>query len=147
MRYLGLALYAEGPTDYRFLPSILLRLTNDLCLRGASEVVEVSDVQALDTPEEHREADRATRILEAARSVRGAFSILFVHADGGGDPEAAFQERVEPAARRIHENTKGGERVVAVVPVRETEAWALTDGDALRGAFGSTLADSTFGLP
>src|SRR5713101_5245184 len=102
MRYLGLALYTEGPTDDRFLPPILLRLTNDLCLRWAVEDVEISDVLPLEAPPQARKEDRATRILEAARSVRGAFSILFVHADGGGDPEAAFRERIEPAVRKIH---------------------------------------------
>jgi hypothetical protein len=34
-----------------------------------------------------------------------------------------------------------------VVPVRETEAWTLADGDALRGAFGTTLGDTSLGLP
>jgi hypothetical protein len=35
MRYLGLAIFAEGPTDYRFLPPVLRRATEDLCLRLA----------------------------------------------------------------------------------------------------------------
>lgn len=40
-------------------------------------------------------------------------------------------------------NTRG----VAVVPARVTEAWALADGDALRGAFGTTLDDEGLGIP
>jgi hypothetical protein len=33
------------------------------------------------------------------------------------------------------------------VPVRETEAWALVDGDALRAAFGTVLEDERLGIP
>jgi hypothetical protein len=148
MRYLGLALYAEGPTDYRFLPPILRRLADELCLQAAEEVVEVSDVLPLDAPEAYKDHGRATRILEAARAAWGAFSILFVHTDGGGDPEAAFRARIEPAAQAVAQQLGGGENcAVAVVPVRETEAWALADGAALRGAFGTTLDDAALGLP
>ena len=35
MHYLGLALYAEGPTDYYFLRPLLPRLCEDICLRMA----------------------------------------------------------------------------------------------------------------
>ena len=148
MRCLGLALYAEGPTDYRFLSPLLHRLTDELCVQKAREIVDVSAVFPLTEPGRFKEEDRAARILEAARAAWGTFSILFVHTDGEGDPATARQERVEPAAQRIREELgKESENVVAVLPVRETEAWALADGEALRGAFGCTLDDAALGLP
>ncbi|MBD2777421.1 DUF4276 family protein [Iningainema tapete] len=146
MRYLGLALFAEGPTDYRFLPPVLRRATEDLCLR-ARFTVEVGEVVRLYAPDEYRDADGATQILEAAREAVGAFSILFIHTDGAGDPVAAHQQRVQPAAQRIAELGRQQERTVGVVPVREMEAWTLVDGDALRGAFGTVLDDSALGIP
>lgn len=148
MRYLGLALFAEGPTDYRFLPPVLRRATEVLCLRGARSTVEVGEVLGLYAPDDYRNADLATQILEAAREADGAYNILFIHTDGAGDPAAAYDERVKPALKRIAaELARQQERTVGVVPVREMEAWTLVDGDALRGAFGTVLDDSTLGIP
>lgn len=42
---------------------------------------------------------------------------------------------------RVVSAIKIGQPCVAVVPVREIEAWTLVDGEALRGAFGTTLDD------
>ena len=35
---------------------------------------------------------------------------------------------------------------MALVPIRETETWAIWDGDALRQVFGTTLSDQDLGL-
>lgn len=148
MRYLGLALFAEGITDHRFLAPILGRLTTDLCIQLAHETVEIGEVLELHSLAQHRDEDWATRILEAARAAPGAYTVLFIHTDGASDPDSARRERVEPAAQRIaDELARQQERTVAVVPVRETEAWSLVDGDALRGAFGTVLDDSRLGVP
>ncbi len=148
MSYLGLALFAEGSTDYRFLPPVLQRATEDLCLRGARFTVEVGEVVKLYAPNDYRDADLATQIMEAAREARGAFSVLFIHTDGASDPAAAYEQRVKPAAERIAaELGRQQERTVGVVPVREMEAWTLADGDALRGAFGTVLDDLALGIP
>jgi hypothetical protein len=148
MRYLGLALFAEGITDHRFLAPILRRLTTDLCMHLAHDMVEIGEVLELHSPARYRDRDRETRILEVAREARGAYTVLFIHTDGTGNPDSARRERVEPAAQRIaNELTQWQERTVAIVPIRETEAWSLVDGDALRGAFGTVLDDSRLGVP
>jgi len=140
MAYLRAGLFAEGKTDYNLLLPLLRRLIEQLCREEARGIVEVAEVEGLDAPGPHRPPDRATRILEAARGFWGGPCILFVHADGGGDPERSAREQVAPAMKRIAEELQGG-ACVAVIPVREIEAWALTDGDALRRAFGTTLGD------
>jgi hypothetical protein len=147
MRYLGLALFAEGPTDYRFLPPVLRRATEDLCLRLARSTIEVGEVLALYAPNDYRDAELATQILEAAREANGAFNILFVHTDGASDSVGAYKQRVKPAAQRIAVELGGQQRTVGVVPVREMEAWTLADGDALRGAFGTVLDNTGLGIP
>lgn len=148
MRYLGLALYAEGPTDYRFLRPILLRLCSDLCVRESRKLVEINDdVLALDHPRHFQSASREDRILEAARQARGAWSILFIHADAGNDAARARQQQVLPAIGRLGTEFSENELGVAVVPIRETEAWAVCDGDALRQVFGTSLNDEAMGIP
>jgi Domain of unknown function (DUF4276) len=148
MRYLGLALFAEGPTDYRFFPPVLRRATEDLCLRKSRSELEIGEVLGLYTPNDYRDADLATQILAAARLAEGAFNILFVHTDAAGDPTGAYEQRIKPAAFRIISELSGGnERIVGVVPVREMEAWTLVDGDALRGAFGTVLDNAALGIP
>lgn len=148
MRYLGLALFAEGPTDHRFLASVLRRSTEAICLHEARDVVEIGDVLRLRPPAQAGGRDRGTRILEAAREAGDAYSVLFIHTDGGGDPDSAARERIEPAVQRIaSELARSREGIVAVVPVRETEAWALADGDALRESFGTLLDDTGLGIP
>ncbi len=148
MRSLGLALFAEGPTDRRFLAPVLRRATEDMCLREADDIVEIGDVLQLQSHAQTGGTDRGTRILEAAREAGDAYGLLFIHADGGGDPDSAVRERVDPAARLVASDlARPRVGIVAVVPVRETEAWTLVDGDALREAFGTLLDDSGLGIP
>lgn len=147
MQYLGLALYAEGPTDYYFLRPMLQRLCEDLCASEASEPVDVSEVLSLNHPEELHEEPREQRILAAAKLAQDSWRILFVHADGANDPARARHEQVEPCLSLLGAFFKDDGVGVAVVPIRETEAWGIADGDAVRSAFGTELSDVQLGLP
>lgn len=148
MRYLSLALFAEGKTDHRFLSSVLQRLAADVCLRNANAIIDVGPFVSLTTPERSRGASRSERILAAASDADNAYHVLFIHTDGAGDHDRAFAERVGPAAEEIAARLSDGDRrTVGVVPVRETEAWALADGDAVRAAFGTGLPNDALGIP
>ena len=148
MRYLGLALYSEGPTDDRFLGPLLHRLCQQLCHEHATQLIDISNVLSLIDAGPDREKPREERIEHAALSARGAWNILFVHGDGAADPVRAIQNCVAPGLLKVHENPLfQGSAGVAVVPVRETEAWVLADGDALRAVFGTRLTDAELGIP
>jgi hypothetical protein len=147
MQYLGLALYAEGRTDYYFLSPLLQRLCEDVCAGEALQPVEVSDVIGLDHPPSVNNANREQRIVSAAGTARGAWKILFVHADGAGNPQRVRAQQVEPALASLR-SVFGNDGVgVAVVPIRETEAWVIADGDAIRHVFDTQRTDSELGLP
>lgn len=145
MHYLGLALWAEGKSDYSFLSPLLLRLCESLCT-GATQPVDIGDVIGLDHAKTSKTSTRAARISEAAKSATGSWNILFVHADADGDPVAALHERALPGIDGAKAAGLKRAEGVAVIPVRETEAWALADGEALRSVFGTTLGDTELGL-
>lgn len=147
MHYLGLALYAEGPTDYYFLRPLLRRLCEDICLEASQPVEIGEEVLALNEPAHVHGKSREERIAAAAQLARGAWRIVFIHSDGEGDPRRVRAERVQPAIDRVMCEHHGDGSCVAVIPIRETEAWALVDGDAIRRTFGTTLSDVSLGLP
>ena len=148
MRYLGLGLYAEGPTDHRFLRPLLRRAVEEACLRSPTSQIEIGEVLELRAPRRFKDADRATQILESLRDAQDAVELLFIHADGDGDPAVARERQVDPAGTRIQEDLQTWTgRWVPVIPVRAMEAWALVDGEALRRALGSSLSNERLGLP
>lgn len=95
-----------------------------------------------------REDDRNERIRRILLDSASSFDILFVHADGGGDPQGVRASQFEPWTEWTRSQDLFREsRTVAVIPIREMEAWALADGEALRLAFGTVLSDDEMGLP
>ncbi|MFT3757897.1 hypothetical protein [Thauera sp.] len=147
MHYLGLALYAEGRTDDRFLGPVLRRLCGEVCAASPYLVEFNDEVLILPDAPRLKHARRDERIVGAARQAKGAWSILFVHADADGDAVKARHERVQPALDRLRTEFDESCQGVAVIPVQAVEAWMLCDGDALRKVFGTTLDDSSLGLP
>ena len=83
MRYLGLALFAEGATDHSFLAPLVRRLATDTCRRRAQQEVEIGPPIELHSPPALARKSREERILEAARNAAGGYHVLFVHTDGG----------------------------------------------------------------
>nr|WP_295773983.1 DUF4276 family protein [Rhodoferax sp.] len=147
MHYLGIALYAEGPTDYYFLRPLLQRLCEDICVRESPHSVEFSEVLALDHSSKTNSAPRQQRIVDAAKAARGVWRVLFVHTDGANNPAQARKQLVQPALALLQQEMAADGCGVAVIPIRETESWAIWDGDALRQVFGTTLSDQDLGLP
>ena len=144
MRYLGLALHCEGSTDRRFLEPLIRRALLRLVAKHLSAAVDIAE-QFVDLAATNRELEHVSwRIIDTAPAV----DLVFVHADGGNDPECVRRERFDPILDHIRD--VGGDQsltLVAVVPVRETEAWLLADPDAVRRAFGTTRSINELDLP
>ena len=147
MQMLQPALFAEGSSDHRFLKPLIFRFCESLCMTSHSPV-EVAAVLELQPLAGDSGKPRASKIANAAFEAREAWNILFIHADADTSGQRARSERIQPAIDEVRRRlTSVRHQTVAVVPVRETEAWAICDGDALRLSFGVTLNDQQLGVP
>ncbi|HEY0020262.1 MAG TPA: hypothetical protein VGC13_28455 [Longimicrobium sp.] len=146
MPYLGVALFAEGVTDHRFFAPLLVRLIEEIYYEAGRGTLELGDVIVLEAGEDERHLPRDEQIVAAARRNSGAFHILCVHADGGGNPRRVHDQQVSPGLTLALEVLGNGYAGVSLVPVREMEAWTIVDGDALRRAFRTTLQDDVLGV-
>jgi hypothetical protein len=148
MKYLEIGLFAEGATDHRFLSILLSRLCEDICSRLGDGQIEIGPLRSLRTPVKARAARRDEQVLEAVKEASILLDVLFIHADGNGDPAAVRKLQIDPGRSRIQaEIAREVGEVIGVVPVRESEAWPLADGNAIRAAFGSSHDDVTLGIP
>ncbi|MEU4568350.1 DUF4276 family protein [Micromonospora sp. NPDC023956] len=142
MRYLTSALVSEGPTDDQFLPRLLGRALTYLCMTEFEDAVDVADVQVL---RDRKGPSSVQDVIKVVELNRAAFSLIFFHRDQGTDPRRVEREWIQPLRELWGERA---EQLVAVIPVRETEAWLLADGDALRNALGvPSWTDGFMGLP
>jgi hypothetical protein len=141
MRFLSTALVSEGVSDDQFMPRLLGRALTELCLTEFEDLVEVAEVQPL---RDHAGPSTVDEVVDVVSRNAGAFSVIFFHRDQGANPERVRSEWLKPLRRRWVDRS---EQLVTVVPVRETEAWLLADGQALRDALGVRWSDAEMGLP
>ncbi|HZN19957.1 MAG TPA: DUF4276 family protein [Micromonosporaceae bacterium] len=141
MRYLTSALVAEGSSDDDFLPRVIGRSLEEICAVDFDESIDVADVTVL------RAAHGPVGVEAIMRLVAqnaGMFNLVFIHRDQGANPERVRREWVDPLRGAWGDRS---ERLVPIIPVRETEAWLLADGQALRAALGVRWSDDSMGLP
>lgn len=127
-----LTLLSDGPTDQALLP--LLRW---LVLRHSTTAFEQNwaDLRHLRRPPS-KLPDRAAAALDLYPC-----EILVIHRDAERESAAKRREEIEGAASRLPIP------VVAVVPVRMTEAWLLFDETAIRRASGCPNGSADLCLP
>ncbi len=133
MIYLCAGVYAEGPTDYRFLLPLTTRLITEIAASLFPAECEVADSVGIDAPSRVR--SRRRLIPAAIDDYWTSCTIFVVHSDGAGDPQAAHMNSISPgveAARLDHP----GLVAVACIPVREIEAWLLADEAVFQQLFG-----------
>jgi hypothetical protein len=142
VRYLSACFIGEGPTD-RCLARVGMRAAEWILTREGRDQVEIG------TPEIVRISDRRLEaITSAAKEAIKFHDLLLLHADGKGDPDRAFRERVHPVFESLRVKSDSVQKgFVGVVPVHETEAWLLADGEALRVVFGTRRTAKDLGLP
>lgn len=144
-RYLGLGLHGEGSTDQRFLAPVLGRLVSAVLTDHGRYPVVVGPVTDVATGVMR---DRAGALSRAVGRAEGSLDVLFVHADGAGDPADVRDTVVDPLIQRVtSDHGDAAPACVPVIPVREMEAWAIADPMALAALLRSTLDADALGLP
>ena len=129
MRYFTLCLYSEGPSDRPFLERVIHRLVLDLLYKQSNDLCEVQE-QFIRFDRKPSGKKRADYILEQVEKLQNAITMIFVHSDGAGNPDAALATNCLPSTSVIngkYDSLCG----IPVVPVRETEAWALADAGTI----------------
>lgn len=135
MMYLAAGLFAEGSSDYEFLPALLDRLLPVITANlfpGAA----INPTLVLRPPLGTR-GSRAEKIAAAVRDKAEQFQLLIVHSDGKNRPELVRKQEVEPGFAAVASLEIEWPIIpVACLPVWEIEAWMLTDPAAFRSQYG-----------
>lgn len=142
MRYLVSTLVAEGVTDHRFLRPLIRNVLAEL-VTTSPESVDIGIF--IDVRAQNRSLEEIRDAL--ARDI-DKLHLVFLHADGGGQPDRARRDRVTPIVDSFRERVDAGQLgCVAIVPVHETEAWALADETALREVLVTRRSADELGIP
>jgi hypothetical protein len=135
----------EGPSDERFLASVLERTFEEISFE-CEKSIEIFPLEIL--PKGKGEfIIRYEKLLEQA--FHRGLMVLCIHVDAdNSDDTSVFKTRFNPlfdilAARLGQEIC---EVVVPIVPIQMTESWMLADLELLKDELGTNLSDFDLGL-
>lgn len=135
----------EGPTDVRFLESVIQRSFEDVAFEcsGQLEVLPVQYIQ--------RQSGNFVEVVknDAKEAEKLGVMVLCVHADADEPTDAnVFNDKMNPAFTAVR-NLPGEhvcKNLVATIPVRMTEAWMLSDKHLLKAEIGTGKSDAELGI-
>jgi hypothetical protein len=137
MEQLFIGLIGEGTTDYRFFEPIIEKTLIDIAYdcRGQIDI----DVKVIDCGKGISFADYVVNASTKGHLEFG-ITMLIVHADGdNASSESTYNNKIKPAKELL--DTKSADthckKIVALVPVYETEAWMLADKDLFIESIGT----------
>ena len=126
VRQILFGVYAEGPTDYRYYPTLLSRYVRHLCWEKsvAAEVMEPLPMKR-----------SGGSFIEQMKKVEAEFEglqYIFVHNDADGrTADNVVENKWQPWIERCEQP----EKWIPVVPVKMLESWLLADREALETTF------------
>jgi hypothetical protein len=144
MNIVTIGFYTEGTTDDRFLQSIIKRTFDSVALECASdiEVYEPEIVAAAAAT-----FSEALVVASQAAAAQGAL-VLCIHTDADArSDQSVFTRKLIPAFAAVQQAQPAGcTNLVAIVPVRMSEAWILADTVLLKKEIGTESTDQELGL-
>jgi hypothetical protein len=127
------ALIAEGESD-KPLVDILVNLCRRVEGVDAASGLWANDALALAETGKKLPAQ-----VQAVVKYHGNLDLLFIHRDADSSDDTLARQHIQEVASAV--------RTVAVVPIQETEAWLLTDANAIRMVAGNPHGRESLGLP
>jgi len=142
-----IGLFTEGPTDVRFLESIIKRTFDEVAFECEGDILVYDVIWQIRTEKKGRFKEQ---VREAARKGHEEYGVmvLCVHTDADSkDDTHTFENKINPAVIHIQQSKEDICRnIVAVVPVQMTEAWMLADTQLLKEEIGTDKSDSELGI-
>ena len=133
-RQILFGVYAEGPTDDRYYPTLLSRYVQHLCYENK---VDAEVLQPLLIPRSSGAFIKQMQVIEAEVKLEG-LQYIFVHSDADG---RTTDRVIESKWRPWLERCKYPERWIPVIPVKMLESWLLADKKALETTFIISLTE------
>lgn len=131
MRHLTVVAFVEGPTDQDFFPPVLDRSLSECVSRAVEPLVEIA-LEVSVTPSSSQ--GRVDALLGAVTRRATGVDAVILHYDGSADPARERRKYYEPLLDRW---PQAWPALISLTPVKEMEAWALSDLTVLRGVVGA----------
>jgi hypothetical protein len=134
--------YGEGNSDKYFFPTLCLRVLANMGPNEAFLPVEPLEKPSIPEPT-HK------NFLLAIAKEYVNFDLLFIHVDADApDIELAYQNKILPVLQSAQASPKiYNTNWVAIIPVRNLEAWILADFEAFKASTGTKLPATELGFP
>jgi len=145
MNVLVSGLYAEGPTDNRFLP-IMIRRISELIL-AQHDCTNIEALEPIVIKKSPSISSRDECILQAAREA-AEYHALIVHSDADNRTHKQTRIALFDPRYELVQRTEGNvcKDLLPIIPVRMVEAWMLADHEKLREVLRTSLATQDLGL-
>jgi hypothetical protein len=141
----SIAYCTEGTTDRRFLEHVIKNTFDEVAFT-CSGAIDVYDPVYISSPRLGSFEENIKSIASLAH--KGGLNILCVHCDADAETdENVFKNKLTPTFGTIEKIGDGMcTNLVAIVPVRMTEAWMLADIDLLKEEMCTVKSNVDLGL-
>ncbi len=154
IRQLSFTLFVEGVTDERFLSYLVQRVARNLIEQHGRFAMEIPEILNVVTKKDYRykhiESEKE-KILLVSQNFKNHDALL-LHFDADSSTRfKAMKEHFEPARILVMDSVNAGEQLcphlVPVIPVRNIEAWILSDTQTLLAELDTDFTATDLGLP
>lgn len=147
MIQITIGINAEGPTDIRFMKSIIKRTFDEIAFECDKDI-EILDIHEIRVPK----GKFVETMLSASKKgiEKYSISVLCIHADADGkDIGQVMEYSFTPFLKCLSQQNDSEycKVIIPIIPIRMMEAWMLADKELLKKKINAlNLPDSTLGI-